>query len=136
MPVYTSWGNPFILMILVIFSVVRKMDTNIAEVFKTLSVPSLIILLLMINFSYEIPEAMVSEIILNNSGKKHKFTDMLGVTYIGICAGVIFPFGGKIPMQSLYLCHRGVNPGPVWDSCQFSIYCIKPQSYCGHQFSW
>ena len=100
----------FILLTLVIFSIVRKMDPDIVKVLNTLSFHTLILLLL-INCVYQILEAMVSEIILKQSEMNLKFSNMLGVTYIGIFAGVAFPFGGKIPMQSLYLYHRGVKPG-------------------------
>lgn len=100
----------FILLTLVIFSIVSKIDPDITETLKTLSFPTLIFLL-MINIAYEILEAMVSKIILKNAEKNFHFINMLGVTYIGIFAGVVFPFGGKIPMQSLYLYHRGVKPG-------------------------
>ena len=95
---------------LAIFTVVRKIDPNAVEVVKTLSLPALAALFLL-NCLYVILEALVSRIILRDSCENFKFLNMLSVNYVGIFSGVALPFGGKIPIQSLYLYHRGLNAG-------------------------
>lgn len=100
----------FGLLTLGILMTVKKLDPNAVEVMKTLSLPVLALLFLL-NCLYVILEAFVSRIILRSSCNNFRILNVLSVTYIGIFSGVALPFGGKIPMQSLYLYHRGLNAG-------------------------
>ena len=100
----------FALVTLVILTVAKKLDPDIFSVLRSLTVP-MVVLLLLYHCLYDIMEALVSRIILSSTGKRFPFLHMLGVTYVGIFAAVATPFGGKIPMQSLYLYHRGLKAG-------------------------
>ena len=100
----------FGLLTLAILTVVEKMDPNAVKVVNTLSLPALATLFLL-NCVYVILEALVSRIILKDRCENFRYLNMLSVTYVGIFSGVALPFGGKIPMQSLYLYHRGLNAG-------------------------
>ena len=100
----------FGLLTLGILTAVKKIDPGAVEVVKALSPPALAALFLL-NGLYVLQEAFVSRIILRDSCKKFRFLNMLSVTYVGIFSGVALPFGGKAPMQSLYLYHRGVHAG-------------------------
>ena len=100
----------FGLLTLGLLTAVKKMDPGAVEVVKALSPPALAALFLL-NGLYVLQEAFVSGIILGSICKKIRFLQMLGVTYVGTFSGVALPFGGKIPMQSLYLYRRGFHAG-------------------------
>ena len=102
------WGMLlFVVLTVLIFSVVHKMDPQIWQVLTEVSL-GWIALLLGLSMVYQLMEGLIYRRILGKSLPGFRLQNGLDVSYIGVFSFVAMVVGGKIPMQSLYLHKKGM----------------------------
>ena len=91
-------------------AVIYKMDPDIFQVLKSLSLQALIFLAV-INFVYQLFEALINLVIFRRRIGDYSLKNALDVVYLGIFAKVLTSSGGTLPMQSYYLHRKGLMVG-------------------------